>query len=174
MKIADCLREVSEAEAKLRKAELDLVTARAGSSTHDLSNKWEESEIDEGAERMESIKALSVSALIGTFASIPIALFQAKSIGGLFIREGIIFISCALFGVTYRYTVRRNLENIQLKTGTVLAFGLVRGLSQFEAELPVDFDVNVILSHALDAAFMVGEGIVVFIAAAIALDYCMK
>ncbi|GLJ54444.1 hypothetical protein SUGI_1169360 [Cryptomeria japonica] len=172
--IADFMREVSEAEAKMQKAELALVTTRAGSSTRDLSNKWGESEIDEDAERMESIKALTVSALVGTFASIPIALFQAESIGGLFIREAIVFISCALFGVTYRYTVRRNLENIQLKTGTVVAFGLVRGLSRFEAELPVDFDVNAILLHAPDAAFMVGEGILVFIAAAIALDYFMK
>lgn len=127
MKIADFMRDVSEAEAKMQKAELALVTARAGSSSQDLSNKWEESEIDEDAERMESIKALTVSALVGTLASIPIALFQAENIGGLFIREAITFISCALFGVTYRYTIRRNLENIQLKTGTVAAFGLVRG-----------------------------------------------
>jgi hypothetical protein len=33
-----------------------------------------------------------------------------------------------LFGVTYRYTVRQNLGNFQLKTGTVMAFALVRGL----------------------------------------------
>lgn len=172
--IADFMRDVSEAEAKMRKAELALVTARAGSSTRYLSNKWEESEIDEDAERIESVKALAVSALVGTLASIPLALVQAESIGGLLIREAITFISCALFGVTYRYTIRRNLENIQLKTGTVAAFGLVRGLSRFEAELPVDFDVNAILLHVLDAAFMVGEGIFIFIAAAIALDYFMK
>lgn len=172
--IAESLREVSEAEARVRKAELALVTARAGGSIRDLSNKWEEADIDENAERIESIKASSVSALIGTLASIPIALVQANSIEGLLIKEGIIFISCVLFGVTYRYTVRQNLENIKLKSGVVAAFGLVRGLSQFEAELPVDFDVNIIFSHALDTSFMLGESMFVFIAAAIGLDYCMK
>jgi hypothetical protein len=123
----EALREVSEAEARVRKAELALVTARAGGSIRDLSNKWEEADIDENAERIESIKASSVSALIGTLASIPIALVQANSIEGLLIKEGIIFISCVLFGVTYRYTVRQNLENIKLKSGVVAAFGLVRG-----------------------------------------------
>lgn len=33
-----------------------------------------------------------------------------------------------LFGVTYRYTVRQDIGNFQLKTGTVMAFTLVRGL----------------------------------------------
>jgi hypothetical protein len=37
--IAESLREVSEAEARVRKAELALVTARAGGSICDLSNK---------------------------------------------------------------------------------------------------------------------------------------
>lgn len=172
--IAESLREVSEAEARVRKAELALVTARAGGSIRDLSSKWEEADIDENAERIESIKASFVSAFIGTLASIPIALFQANSIEGLLIKEGIIFISCALFGVTYRYTVRQNLDNIKLKSGVVAAFGLVRGLSQFEGELPVDFSVNFIFSHALDTGFMLSESMFIFIAAAIALDYFMK
>lgn len=33
-----------------------------------------------------------------------------------------------LFGVTYRYTVRQDIGNFQLKAGTVMAFALVRGL----------------------------------------------
>lgn len=172
--IAESLREVSEAEASVRKAEFALVTARAGSSIRDLSNKVEEADIDENAERIESIKASFMSAFVGTLASIPIALGESNSIEGLLIKEGIIFISCALFGVTYRYTVRQNVDNMKLKSGVVAAFGLVRGLSQFEAELPVDFSVQFIFSHALDTGFMLGESMFIFIAAAIALDYCMK
>ena len=36
------------------------------------------------------------------------------------------------------------------------------------------FDVNIILSHALDTGFMLVESISVFIATAIGFDYCMK
>ena len=34
-------------------------------------------------------------------------------------------VSCALFGVTYRYAVRGEEANLQLKGGVVAAFGLV-------------------------------------------------
>ena len=108
-------------------AELSLVAARAGGSIHDLSNKWEEVDIDENTEHIEFIKESFVSALIGTLASIPVALVQANRIEGILIKEGIIFISCALFGVTYRYTVRQKFENIKLKSRVVSAFDLVRG-----------------------------------------------
>ncbi|WP_414153323.1 hypothetical protein [Nostoc commune] len=38
-----------------------------------------------------------------------------------------------LFGVTYRYIIRSD-KNPQLKAGGVLAFGLVRGLTQIELD----------------------------------------
>jgi hypothetical protein len=40
-----------------------------------------------------------------------------------------------LFGVTYRYIVRADELNPHLKSGAVLAFGLVRGLAQIEIAL---------------------------------------
>lgn len=43
----------------------------------------------------------------------------------------IVGLSGFLFGVTYRYVVRRD-RNPHLKSGVVLAFGLVRGLAQLE------------------------------------------
>lgn len=43
----------------------------------------------------------------------------------------IAFFSGLLFGVTYRYLIRSD-KNPQLKAGGVLAFGLVRGLTQIE------------------------------------------
>jgi hypothetical protein len=39
---------------------------------------------------------------------------------------GVVAVSCALFGVTYRYAVRGQETNLQLKGGVVAAFGLVR------------------------------------------------
>lgn len=86
-------------------------------------------EIDKDEERLESVKAASISAVIGTLASLPISLYQDSSYTQLALHLAIIFISCALFGVTFRYTVRRDLDNIQLKTGTSAAFGLVKGSS---------------------------------------------
>lgn len=42
-----------------------------------------------------------------------------------------------LFGVTYRYIVRRD-QNPHLRSGAALAFGLVRGLAQIDASLMRD------------------------------------
>ena len=42
-----------------------------------------------------------------------------------------------LFGVTYRYIIRSD-KNPQLKAGGILAFGLVRGLTQIELGLNSD------------------------------------
>jgi len=42
----------------------------------------------------------------------------------------VVAVSCALFGVTYRYAVRGQEANLQLKGGVVAAFGLVRQIAQ--------------------------------------------
>ena len=60
------------------------------------------------------------------------------------------FVSCGLFGVTFRYAVRRDLDNIQLKTGTSAAFGFVKGLATLGRGPPLEFDTGSLLSHAFD------------------------
>lgn len=85
-------------------------------------------ELDRNAERLESVKAASVSALVGSFAGLPIVLAQMTSNSLLILPFTITFISCALFGVTFRYAVRRDLDNFQLKTGTSAAFAFVKGI----------------------------------------------
>jgi hypothetical protein len=67
-----------------------------------------------------------------------------------------------LFGVTYRYIVRTD-ENPQLKSGGVLAFGLIRGLTQIE--VGSNF-TNIILPNFIQA----GESILWFAIGAIALN----
>lgn len=56
MKVSEIEEEVLKAEAEVRAAELALVMARAGNSATELSGKWETSDIDEDAERIESGK----------------------------------------------------------------------------------------------------------------------
>jgi hypothetical protein len=51
------------------------------------------------------------------------------------IRSAIALLSGFLFGVTYRYIVRADDRNPHLRSGAVLAFGLVRGLAQIEIAL---------------------------------------
>lgn len=74
------------------------------------------------------LQAAAVSAIAGTFASLPftIAVDGGFTLGALLSQVGIL-VSCVLFGVTYRYAVRRDLRNLQLKSGVAAAFGLVRG-----------------------------------------------
>lgn len=71
-----------------------------------------------------------------------------------------------LFGVTYRYIIRSD-RNPQLKAGGVLAFGLVRGLTQIE------FGWN---SHSAIWPFLVlaAESLLWFALAAIALDIAIQ
>ncbi|MDZ8263337.1 hypothetical protein [Nostoc sp. ChiQUE01b] len=71
-----------------------------------------------------------------------------------------------LFGVTYRYIIRSD-QNPQLKAGGVLAFGLVRGLTQIE------FGWN---SHSTIWPFLVlaAESLLSFALAAIALNIAIQ
>jgi hypothetical protein len=77
-------------------------------------------------------------------------------------------ISCfcgLLFGVTYRYIIRSD-NNPQLKAGGVLAFGLVRGLTQV--------DVGLYCYSILPFVVLGAESIVWFAMSAIALDTAIK
>ncbi|MEH2209900.1 MAG: hypothetical protein V7K84_04630 [Nostoc sp.] len=71
-----------------------------------------------------------------------------------------------LFGVTYRYIIRSD-RNPQLKAGGVLAFGLVRGLTQIELGWN---------SHSTIWSFLVlaAESLLWFALAAIALDIAIQ
>jgi hypothetical protein len=77
---------------------------------------------------MYVMQAAAVSAFAGTLASLPfsLAVEGGLSFGTLLSQAGIL-VSCALFGVTFRYTMRRDLGNLQLKSGVAAAFGVVRG-----------------------------------------------
>jgi hypothetical protein len=71
-----------------------------------------------------------------------------------------------LFGITYRYIIRTD-QNSHLKDGAVMAFGLVRGLTQIEMGWNSS---NTVLPFVV----MAGESILWFAMAAIALDLAIQ
>ncbi|XP_043697087.1 uncharacterized protein LOC122647847 [Telopea speciosissima] len=166
--VAECQRELLEAQAMVEEAESFLSSDMNGFGSIDNV------EIVKEEERWESIKAASVSAVVGTLAGLPISLSQVSSNFQLILPLAITFVSCALFGVTFRYTIRRDLDNIQLKTGTSAAFGIVKGLAALGAGPPLELDVGSFLSHAVDGAVCISENLLVFVFASIGLDYCFK
>ncbi|XP_042504403.1 uncharacterized protein LOC122081372 [Macadamia integrifolia] len=167
--IAECQREISEAQAMVEEAENSL-SADDVNGIKSIGNE----ETFKEEERWESIKAASVSAVIGTLAGLPISLSQVSTNFQLILPVAITFVSCALFGVTFRYTIRRDLDNIQLKTGTSAAFGFVKGLAALGAGPPLELDVGSFLSHAVDGAVCISENLLIFVFASIGLDYCFK
>lgn len=127
IKIAECQREILEAGEMVEEARRSLAQNVDGIEEGDAFVEKESKEIDRDEERLESIKAALISALVGTLAALPISFTQVTSSSQLILPVAINFVSCALFGVTFRYTTRRDLDNVQLKTGTSAAFGFVKG-----------------------------------------------
>ncbi|MBE9049004.1 hypothetical protein IQ243_00980 [Nostocales cyanobacterium LEGE 11386] len=79
---------------------------------------------------------------------------------------GIAAFSGLLFGVTYRYIIRTD-QNPQLKAGGVLAFGLVRGLTQIEVG-------GNYADEVLPNLVLAGESVLWFVMGAIALDLAIQ
>lgn len=133
-------------------------------------------------ERIESLKAglLSASAAVLAFAALQVMntlLTQLLStwtattlttdswvslIGSLAIAA----ISGFLFGVTYRYAIRQD-TNPQLKSGVVLAFGMVRGLAQVDTGFGITDTV-------VPFVLMAVESLVIFGCDRVALDQALQ
>ncbi len=134
----------------------------------------ESSEIDLGAERIESLKAGSLAAValllaFGVAAAVEQALHAptlASTPLTLLSSSAIACFSGFLFGVTYRYVIRTD-SNPQLKAGAAIAFGLVRGLARGEAGLRGPQDL---WPFAVQAA----ESVLMFALAALVLDLAIQ
>mgnify|MGYP005847763769 CR=1 FL=1 len=133
------------------------------------------------ADRVESLKAGTAGAIATTFAAtlwwIGVGLLR-KPLPGLFpavgaswlslesgIHGAIALVSGGLFGITYRYAVRQD-QNLQLRSGVVFAFALVRGLAQLEVEW-VD------LSALWQLGLPLAEGLWLFSVAALSLQWAI-
>nr|GMD10409.1 RNA uridylyltransferase [Ipomoea batatas] len=126
------------------------------------------------ADKLESVKAALISAVVGTIAGLPISLTRVATTSELILPLAITFVSCALFGVTFRYAVRRDLDNFHLKSGTSAAFGFVKGLATLSNGPPLELNSASFISHALDGATSVSENLLIFLFAAVGLDLCIK
>ncbi|KAL4581922.1 hypothetical protein LXL04_006456 [Taraxacum kok-saghyz] len=135
--IEECQKELSEARALVEEAERSLV-----GDTDTMMTETEREAMLKNKERFESVKAPSIYAIVGTIASLQISIAQASGTSQLILPSAITLISCALFGVTFRYAVRRDLDNFQLKTGTSAAFGFVKGLATRAGGPPMELEIN--------------------------------
>ena len=140
------------------------------------------------AERVESLKAGSVAALSCLLAFGSIALVNTlilghwwDSLAGLQVRAidlnfglrgSIALLGGFLFGVTYRYAIRRD-TNPQLKSGVVLAFGLVRAFGQLDAGLSFEAGKMPGLQELLPFAVVGVESVVLFAIAGLVLDWAI-
>lgn len=86
------------------------------------------------ADRAESGKAAAVAVAGGLAAALPLALAGGGGGGGPGELLSLLDAAacCALFGVTYRYAVREDAGNTQLRGGAVAAFALVRAAGGFD------------------------------------------
>ncbi|KAI3687423.1 hypothetical protein L1987_81119 [Smallanthus sonchifolius] len=144
--IEECQQELLEARALVEEAERSLEDEMEDKKS--TMTETEREEMYKNKERFESVKAASISAVVGTLAGLPISLTQAANTSQLILPSVITLISCALFGVTFRYAVRRDLDNFQLKTGTSAAFGFVKGLATLGGGPPMELEIGSVTSHA--------------------------
>ena len=133
------------------------------------------------AERLESLKAgiigglsvcfaFALSILLNTFVLAKyfqtLACLQHDLDWHLWVSGAVATFTGFLFGVTYRYIIRSD-KNLQLKAGGVLAFGLVRGLTQIE----LGWNSN---SRIWPFLVLAGESVLWFTLAAIALNIAIQ
>ncbi|VVB11872.1 unnamed protein product [Arabis nemorensis] len=167
--IAECQQEIVAARSMVEEAERSLSLAEA----EDIADENGYS-IDKDKERLESAKAGAIAAAVGTLAELPFALSQVSSVEQLLLPLGIAFASCALFGVTFRYAVRRDLDDSHLKSGAVAAFGFVKGLGMLSRGPPLELSWESLVSHGIDGAVLVSQSVLIFAFASVGLDFCFK
>ena len=128
-------------------------------------------------ERIESVKAGIISACFFLFAHLLLLEINTYILASqgeqwsylhepwwidFLVEGGIAGISGFLFGVTYRYIIRRD-RNSHLNDGAVLAFGLVRGLALIEKNTLI-----------WSGSIILVESIICFAIARLSLDLALK
>ena len=124
------------------------------------------------AERVESGKSAAAAVAGGLVGLCPTVLTSSASDFAKLLNVGTGCVTCALFGVLYRYVVAADPDNGQIKGGAVAAFGLTRGLVLVQSALAgVDrIDAEVAVSQAL----LLGQSLLMVTFAAAALEAALK
>lgn len=69
----------------------------------------------QAAEKTESAKAAAIAGFAGGLASLPYIVAAGHPPLSCALSAAVCLVSCILFGVTFRYAVRQDLQNLQLK-----------------------------------------------------------
>lgn len=165
------------AEAELKAAELRLKAAELEAESAEWIRESVAAEAEVDAERLETVKAGAAAAAGGVASSLPLVLATSPTTLGGLLTLGGAAASAFLFGLVYRYALRQDLSNTQLKGGVVAAFGLVRGIGQASEVLDKATDGLSRLPNveALgSAAAVMGESMLMFAFASVALEYAFK
>ncbi|MFS7942107.1 hypothetical protein Hanom_Chr06g00484191 [Helianthus anomalus] len=161
IKKQESMKNINQLESQIAGLQKQLSEAREMMDETDIG----EIERNPIEEKLESVKAASISAIVGTLASLPFALSHVTNMYDLTVSSAIFIITCALYGATYRYIIRRDLDDAHLKTGTSAAFGIVKGVATLDGQPSLD---------AFSAAICVSENVIIFFIAAAGLDICYK
>jgi hypothetical protein len=136
----------------------------------------------DGVQRLESAKAAVVGAVSGGLASVPVTLFvDGFNVAQWEFDVDTLSLACALFAVTYRYTVRDD-ANPMLRQGAIGAFALGRATAAVRVSdtcVPVPLRCEP-YGFYVDAAMLgqglgaVAVGVVAFGAAGAAMDWALE
>ncbi|KAI7736974.1 hypothetical protein M8C21_027250 [Ambrosia artemisiifolia] len=153
----ETMENINQLEAEIARLQKQVSVARAMMD--------EETETNPIEEKLESVKAAGISSVVGTLASLPFALIHVTNSYDTTVSSAIFMVTCALYGATYRYIIRRDLDDFHLKTGTCAAFGIVKGVATLDGQSYLD---------AVSGAVCVSENVIIFLIAAAGLDICYK
>ena len=129
------------------------------------------------ADRIDSGKAAVLSGAVGGLASVPYALSSSPSAAAVLISIASAGISAALFGIVYRYARRVDgAADVQLKSGAVTAFAVVRLLTAQEITVQLEgFAVPTLGYETLaPAALNALAQVFIFAFASVALEAAMS
>ena len=130
-------------------------------------------------ERIESVKAGTIAAAVGTAISLLFVALDSVLAGDSFLVQAVLMraiqrlaiaaVCCFLFGVTYRYIIRQD-PNPHLRSGAVGAFALTRSLSQLEG-----LDLSALgLAEAWPLGLPIAESFGLFLTVRLVLDLGLK
>ena len=125
------------------------------------------------ADRVESGKAATLAGAVGALASLPYALTTSPSVLAALVSAASAAVSAALFGIVYRYARREDgAADLQLKSGAVAAFAVVRTLAALDSDVQREgFAVPTLSYEVLEpVALMALAQVFIFAFAGIALE----
>ena len=104
---------------------------------NDGEQKWENGVEDEFGEKIESVKSAIFAAVGGTIAVLPVAIIRGALLHynaeWEFNYYGLLILTAPLFGITYRYAIRRD-NNPNLKQGVIGAFVITRAVATVKVD----------------------------------------